>query len=227
MKLNQILRTTFFSILFTFFSSCNAQNIDFEKIIKGDYWIPTLYNDVLSSQKRDTYYKYAPYYLEHPTKEYSDSHFSDYKIIKWYESDSWRPMDISFTERKEFYNYGKTVKTIVIGQHEYDIEKIDKDKIILNISEENIKTNQYADIELNIGFEKLEGKKRISLLFVFDGDYLDLYVNDKKHHFASFCKYEISTYNQLKDLIKTNECEPWFIEYPKRADGSIDYVTGK
>ena len=45
--------------------------------------------------------------------------------------------------------------------------------------------------------------------------------------FTSFCKYDISTYNQLKTLIKTNECKPWMIEYPKRANGSIDFVSSK
>lgn len=227
MKKNKILKSTFLIIILTCISSCYAQNIDIEKMLKHKIWIPTLYNDVLSSESRDTYYKYAPYYLEHPTKEFSDPHFSDYKIIKWYESDSWEPIKLSFKERKEFYSYGKTIESFVIGQHEYDIVKKVKNKMIINISEDNLKTNKYADFELNIGFEKLEGKKNISLIFEFDGDYVDIYVNDKKHFFATFCKYDISTYNQLIDLINTNECEPWMIEYPKRANGSIDFVSSK
>lgn len=87
--------------------------------------------------------------------------------------------------------------------------------------------NFNSDKYLNLNWSLLNTKKKFVFIFEFDGDYVDIYVNDKKHFFATFCKYDISTYNQLIDLIKTNECKPWMIEYPKRANGSIDFVSSK
>lgn len=190
--------------------------------LETGYWIPNFFNDVLQSQNRDTYYKYAPT-LENTTREYSDPHFSDYKIVDWYEL--WKPIRIGFSSRKENVTYGATIQQLVIGNHKYDIKQIKKNKIYITISEENINTNRYADLELNMLFEKLDKLKEFVFIFEFDGDYVDIYINNKKKLFATFCKYDGYTYNELQHLIKGGDFGPWNINYPKRSNGSIDYVS--
>ena len=117
--------------------------------------------------------------------------------------------------------------TLNICYHLYKIDVIKGNKISVHVTETDEYTNTYNDKNTNLNWTLLNKKNKFNLIFEFDGDYVDIYVNNKKNYFATFCKYDISTYNQLKDLIKTNECEPWMIEYPKRADGRIDYVNEK
>lgn len=203
----------FILICFLFLNfSCAENNISVAEKLKEDTWVWSVYNDVLNSEKRDTYYKYAPYYLTDP---YGEPELDE--VFLWYEK-GWGPESIEFDEKNN---------TLNICYHLYKIDVIKGNKISVHVTETDEYTNTYNDKNTNLNWTLLNKKNKFNLIFEFDGDYLDLYVNDKKHPFATFCKYDISTYNQLKDLIKTNECEPWMIEYPKRADGSIDFVTNK
>ena len=61
--------------------SCAENNVSVKDKLKEDNWVWSVYNDVLNSQSRDTYYKYAPYYLEEP---YADPELSD-EVFFWYE----------------------------------------------------------------------------------------------------------------------------------------------
>ena len=192
--------------------SCAENTVSVIDKLREDDWVCSFFNDVLNTQDRDTYYKYAPYYLENP---YADPEISD-KVFLWYEK-GWGPERIEIKEKSSLLN---------ICWHLYKIDEINGNKIKVHVEEIDEYTNTYNDEHTNLNWKLFNKKKKFTFIFEFDGDYLDLYVNDKKHPFATFCKYDISTYNQLKDLIKTNKCEPWMIEYPKRADGSIDYVSG-
>ena len=180
--------------------------------LREDDWVCSFFNDVLNTQNRDTYYKYAPYYLENP--EYEEDLTGE--RYPWYEG-IWHP---------NFISISKGCKSLWIASHDYDIKKLSGNKVYIEISKERMLDNLDADKYVDLNWKLLNNKKKFTLIFEFDGDYVDIYVNNKKNFFATFCKYDITTYNQLKDLIKTNKCEPWMIEYPKRADGSIDYVSG-
>ena len=191
--------------------SCAENTVSVIDKLREDDWVCSFFNDVLNTQNRDTYYKYAPYYLTDP---YGEPELDE--VFLWYEK-GWGPESIEFDEKNN---------TLNICYHLYKIDVIKGNKISVHVTETDEYTNTYNDKKTNLNWKLLNNKKKFTLIFEFDGDYVDIYVNNKKNFFATFCKYDITTYNQLKDLIKTNKCEPWMIEYPKRADGSIDYVSG-
>ena len=191
--------------------SCAENTVSVIDKLREDDWVCSFFNDVLNTQNRDTYYKYAPYYLTDP---YGEPELDE--VFLWYEK-GWGPESIEFDEKNN---------TLNICYHLYKIDVIKGNKISVHVTETDEYTNTYNDKKTNLNWKLLNNKKKFTLIFEFDGDYVDIYVNNKKNFFATFCKYDITTYNQLKDLIKTNECEPWEITYPKRADGSIDYVSG-
>lgn len=197
-------------LFLTFF--CFAEKSALEKRLQEDNWCFSFYNDVLETEQRETYYKYASYYLENP-ETWIDSMDAYYP---WYERDWW-PAEICFS---------KDGTGIYIASHTYDVKSIKENKIEIVVDERWIEDNNSADQYINANW-KLLHKKKFTFIFEFDGDYLDLYVNDKKHLFATFCRYGIRTYNQLIKLINTNECQSWKIKFPERADGSIDYVSEK
>lgn len=176
-------------------------------------WVCAFFNDILNAQDRNVYYKYSPYYLENP--DYEEDLTGN--IFPWYEG-IWYPDFIAISKNKQ---------SLWIAAHNYAIKKISGNQIYVELTENELKDNFNSDKYLNLNWSLLNTKKKFVFIFEFDGDYVDIYVNDKKHFFATFCKYDISTYNQLKTLIKTNECKPWMIEYPKRANGSIDFVSSK
>ena len=111
-----------------------------------------------------------------------------------------------------------------IAGFSFRIESIKDNTIVCYQDKSDLFFNEDAKKYTTLNYPLLEKKQKTTLILEFDGDYVDVYVNNKKTKFASFCKYDISTYNQLIDLVNTNECETWMIEYPKRADGSIDYI---
>lgn len=176
-------------------------------------WVCSFFNDILNVQDRNVYYKYSSYYIENP--DYEEDLTGN--IFPWYEG-IWYPDFIAISKNKQ---------SLWIASHNYAIKKISGNQIYVELTEKELKDNFNSDKYLNLNWSLLNTKKKFSFIFEFDGDYVDIYVNDKKHFFATFCKYDISTYNQLKTLIKTNECKPWMIEYPKRANGSIDFVSSK
>lgn len=216
MKTNKVLKKLVFLILFFSSFFCYGQEIDVEKKLKGQHWVWSVYNDVLNSQDRNTYYKYAPYYLDNPNvwNDSMDSYF------KWYERDWW-PQDIKISQNKKHTEYGKSIN---IAGFSFRIESIKNNTIVCYQDKSDLFFNKDAKKYTTLNYPLLEKKQKTTLILEFDGDYVDVYVNNKKTRFASFCKYDISTYNQLIDLVNTNECETWMIEYPKRADGSIDYI---
>ena len=140
-------------------------------------------------------------------------------------------LNLSYAENKiselDKLNVSENKQSLWIAAHNYAIKKISGNQIYVELTENELKDNFNSDKYLNLNWSLLNTKKKFVFIFEFDGDYVDIYVNDKKHFFATFCKYDISTYNQLIDMINTNECEPWMIEYPKRANGSIDFVSSK
>ena len=72
--------------------SCAENNICVAEKLKEDTWVWSVYNDVLNSEKRDTYYKYAPYYLTDP---YGEPELDE--VFLWYEK-GWGSESIEIDE---------------------------------------------------------------------------------------------------------------------------------
>lgn len=190
---------------------CFAQEIKLQEKITGTHWVCSFFNDVLKTKQRDTYYKYSQYYFENQ-ETWNDRQDC---FSPWYEN-NWSPTFMSFN------NDGTN---LWIASHTYDVKKIEKNKIFVELDENGISRNLAADKYTNLNWGLINNKKKFTFIFEFDGDYVDIYINNKKNLFATFCKYDGYTYNELQHLIKGGDFGPWNINYPKRSNGSIDYVS--
>ena len=66
-----------------------------------------------------------------------------------------------------------------------------------------------------------------SLYFRFDGEYLYIYLEDGKTLYATYCAYDESEEEALYEAIKTNEFDMTKFTFPRHADGTCDYESGR
>ena len=66
-----------------------------------------------------------------------------------------------------------------------------------------------------------------TIILRFDGDYLEVYLNNLTDYYDTFCKVDNETLNQYNNLIQTNTCDLSKITWPRHADGSCDYDSSK
>ena len=66
-----------------------------------------------------------------------------------------------------------------------------------------------------------------TIILRFDGDYLEVYLNNLTDYYDTFCKVDNETLNQYNNLIQTNKCDLSRVTWPRHADGSSDYGDSK
>ena len=195
---------------------------DFSNIVKKfdneKYIYPFLLN-VLKSQNKDTIHNYSDVY-----KDFSVSDMDGDRIINW---ESIFTMD----EIKVYYSSSQNQKRIIIGKdHVFIIDdlEIKNNKIIFSGSEYT-DFNKQTDSICPINWNPVREFNNFIFIFVFEGDYLNIYFNqeDSKHLFYSFCKVSDETYKQVENHITTNKCDLSKVTWSRHADGSCDYDGSK
>ena len=63
----------------------------------------------------------------------------------------------------------------------------------------------------------------MTLYIYLDGDYMDIYVDGNDILLGTFVKVKREFIKQYQSLIKANTCDLTNVQWPKRADGSMDY----
>ena len=66
-----------------------------------------------------------------------------------------------------------------------------------------------------------------TIILRFDGDYLEVYLNNLTDYYDTFCKVDNETLNQYNNLIQANKCDLSPVTWPRHADGSCDYDGSK
>ena len=66
-----------------------------------------------------------------------------------------------------------------------------------------------------------------TIILRFDGDYLEVYLNNLTDYYDTFCKVDNETLNQYNNLIQTNKCDLSRVTWPRHADGTCDYDGSK
>lgn len=180
----------------------------------NEMWVPNYYCYVLNSEDRETLLQFNP-----GLKELND--FRGGGEVHWYEE---FPSDIK-NGRCMFYN-----AAIVIGT--------DNDTHLLV---ENIKKTKYG-YEVNcveslkdygskylrpfwdtVFFDKYKPGDEMTLYLYLDGDYMDIYVDGKDIHLGTLVKVNKEFIKEYQSLIKENTCDLSKVQFPRRADGSMDY----
>ena len=66
-----------------------------------------------------------------------------------------------------------------------------------------------------------------TIILRFDGDYLEVYLNNLTDYYDTFCKVDNETLNQYNNLIQTNKCDLSRVTWSRHADGTCDYDGSK
>ena len=194
---------------------------DFEKRIDAVYWLTGYYNEVIQKRDRDVILKYIPKHVEEPYI----FHYELDEGFDWYEDSS---LDY----------YGRCI----IGH-----SNIDNDTIIHILEEPFVllkskkETKDFYEITVKDDYVDEEFINRTSyyggdwsaaknkminkLYFKFDGDYLYIYLEDKKTLLTTYYAYDETEYKCLTNAIKTNRFNMSDYTMPRHADGTCDYET--
>jgi len=190
-----------------------------EKKICKEMWVPIHYADVLKSLDRETLPEYEPRLLDY-NRAGADAF---YGTSEWYEID-------------EIYNGIKSGMIVFFNPiiytrgGEFLIKTIEK-------YEYGYKVKCFVPLDINYKYSKtyrlmpyfnwaLCTGETITMFLYIDGEYMDMYINetDDKHKFGTIIKVKEEFVRQFQNLIKNGECDLTNVLFPRRADGSTDYL---
>jgi len=65
----------------------------------------------------------------------------------------------------------------------------------------------------------------VTMILHVDGEYMDIYINgtDLQHKFGTIVRVKEEFIRQYQYLIKNGNCDLTNVQWPRRADGSMDY----
>jgi hypothetical protein len=181
----------------------------------NELWVPSYYADVLSSQNRDTLIGFESYWLPY---EIIDD-FTDKVLANWY-------MDYRLNHNAEVMFYNAAIRLTLDSYclMVKDIKKTDYGyKVICIRSRSDIYKSDNSGSNFNWSY--IKDDEYFSLLINEDGDCLDLYVDNFSQKFGTVIKVKQEFAKQFEALIKTNTCDLTNVQWPRRADGSMDYNT--
>jgi len=184
-------------------------------------WVISYYLDVLRSQNRDTFLNYEKPWIDYVTAEieYEIRTGSAPDDTKWYNS----PFKF---ESLVFFN-----AVIIMGGFalcEFFITEI----IPFNTGCKITMTGDYWFIEgrnfswpgTGLPFPNWSERRSFDMIFIPDGDYMDVYLDTLDNKFATFAKVDNVILEELENLIYTDKVDLSRISsWPQRANGSMDY----
>ena len=185
-----------------------------------ELWCPVYYCDVLQSKERDTLTKHEPGLL------------------------AMNGFDPAYMEDRFWYDYKEITDTLEINEFDIDggrfvfyssvmrfgnitdfliknIRKINNGYIVTCCSDEMF--SNYPGPNFN--WDLVKEREIINLLLLLDGDYLDIFdeTQEKDNYFGTIVRVKEEFIRQYNNLIKTNVCDLTNVQWPRRANGSMDY----
>lgn len=198
---------------------CCMFSMDFETRFEGIYWLREYYNEAIQKRDRGVIERYVPSFINKPWIDY-DYHDAE---VYWYED-----MDVrsdscyyGYSDWSEGY-FVHFMDVNLLVKSCYEIEN-DVYEIVLD-GKEKISEEQYNDcLEYGCDWSALKDSVFDTFYFQFDGDYLYIYLADRKTLFATYCAYDEHEYGCLKEAVATNMFNMSDYTFPRHADGSCDY----
>ena len=193
---------------------------DFEKRIDAVYWLTGYYNEVIQKRDRDVILKYIPKYAAQPLI----FHYELDKEFYWYEDPSLQfgllSIMKSYISDERFINIQEYIFTLL------KIKKIEENFYEIIVEKKYLNKNAIESAVFRGGnLSKAYNREINTLYFKFDGDYLYIYLEDKKTLLTTYYAYDETEYKCLKNAIKTNQFNMNDYTMPRHADGSCDYET--
>ena len=193
---------------------------DFEKRIDAVYWLTGYYNEVIQKRDRDVILKYIPKYAAQPLI----FHYELDKEFYWYEDPSLQfgllSIMKSYISDERFINIQEYIFTLL------KIKKIEENFYEIIVEKKYLNKNAIESAVFRGGnLSKAYNREINTLYFKFDGDYLYIYLEDKKTLLTTYYAYDETEYKCLKNAIKTNRFNMSDYTMPRHANGTCDYET--
>ena len=193
---------------------------DFEKRIDAVYWLTGYYNEVIQKRDRDVILKYIPKYAAQPLI----FHYELDKEFYWYEDPSLQfgllSIMKSYISDERFINIQEYIFTLL------KIKKIEENFYEIIVEKKYLNKNAIESAVFRGGnLSKAYNREINTLYFKFDGDYLYIYLEDKKTLLTTYYAYDETEYKCLTNAIKTNRFNMSDYTMPRHANGTCDYET--
>ena len=196
---------------------------DFEERITEKIWYRDYFNEAIYRKDRNILVEHQPR-LKEP---YFDIDPGFGEITYWFDDPGryWDRLDCIKLDDSE---YGYYIRIGIDGAS-YKVKKLTPDLYELELEEVRISRKEYEDL-LERGHDRrfaLDATEpEYSLYFRFDGEYLYIYLEDGKTLYATYCAYDESEAQALREAIRTNEFDMTKFTFPRHADGTCDYESG-
>ena len=170
--------------------------------------------DILKSENRETLLEYEPYYKNN--RSYFEYAYE--KFIYWYEEyDSYGAGFFVFNAVLFFGARYAVCQSLIVN----NIEKTEYGYKVR--CRESSSPNRIEVTVLASEWSLVQERQVFDLLIYIDGDYIDLYIDNTENKLGTFVSVSDEFVKQFNNLIKTNTCYLTNVQWPKRADGSMDY----
>jgi hypothetical protein len=193
-------------------------------------WVISYCLDALHMQDRDTFLKYEKFWIENEMENIRRNIDSGEALRDdmWYNRNYlFSAGGLVFLESLVFFD-----AVIIMGGFETSVFFIN------NITPfyAGYKINMSGDREfalpefvrndptIRLPFPLWEDRQSFDMIFITDGDYMDVYLDTLDNHFATFAKVDVVILEELERLVRTNTVDLSRITtWPRRADGTMDY----
>ena len=186
---------------------------------KSFLWLPVYYLDFLKSKQRD-------YLLKNDEKDvlievYDGEHWIDYFLLENYLKVTNIMIGLGIVnDETEHRTYDLNIIDIKKVKHGYDVTVTNGRRIINTMSEIYDIDNWLFSVMPNY-----TDYTPYKLLIRFDGDYLNLFLNNLNTPIQTFFKAYTETQEQIRSLVKINTVDLSRVTWPRHADGTYDYET--
>lgn len=180
-------------------------------------WVVSYYLDIFSKQNREHFFKYEHDYLQY-NKEWNE--IDDYGAEDWWD-------EIIIGEKLQFFNSAISIGRIFRDDFWIlNIRDIESGyRVAVQGDSDYIKKNKKNKRYDNMQLPLYKNRKTFDLIFIQDGDYMDVYVDSVDLKFATFASVELSFLEEFKKLIRDEDPDISKITYwPQRKDKSMDYL---
>jgi len=186
-------------------------------------WVISYYLDALRSQDRGTFMNYEQSWIEWRTEnlEWIMAHEDlEGTSLRWYSDSTFNFESLVFYNAVVimggFNRFNFFITAIASHNTGYKVTMFG-DRRIVNIIDPDFW--QTFQMPLPLWSER----QSFDLIFIPDGDFMDVYLDSPENHFATFAKVDAVILEELENLVQTNEVDLSRItSWPRRADGTMD-----
>ncbi|MCL2374003.1 MAG: SH3 domain-containing protein [Treponema sp.] len=176
-------------------------------------WAISYYLDVLQSRDRNTLINHERAWFAYASEQRTDSFYEEmvFGSSQWHDWFFISPSLVFFDA------------VIIMGGAIRDVGFITS-ITPFNAGYRITMPNRRVFAESPLPFPPWRERQSFDLIFIPDGDFMDVYLDSLDNHFASFAKVDASVLEETQNLIRHDTVDfSRITAWPRRADGSMDF----